>query len=147
MKKIILTTLIFAYLTGCVSVPLANKSQDKIGKRFIPNPNKASIYIFRNESFNMGLKTNIFLNGSLVGQTKGYTYALLKVHPGDHTISSSLENTAQFKLHTEPGKLYFVKQEIKMSAKNPRVSFHQFDSIQGKTEVLKCKLVKPKKLP
>jgi hypothetical protein len=145
MKKIILTFLIFVCLTGCVTVPMAPTNQDKIGKQFIPNKNKASIYVFRNENFGTGVKANLFLDGSLVGQTATYTYVLLKVRPGNHTISSSLENTAQLNLYTESGKVYFIKQKIQMGALNPRVALHQFDSIPGQTGVMKCKLIAPMK--
>jgi len=145
MKKIILIILIFGFLTGCITVPMATEGEDKLGKRFKPHPNKASIYVFQSSSFDMGLKVNIFLDGDLAGQTAAYTYALLKVRPGDHTISSSLENIANLNLHTEAGKLYFIKQEVNMGAQNPRVSLHQLDSVPGQTEVMKCKLISSRK--
>ena len=43
---LILLTLL---LTGCASTSMASLDQDAQAKKFTPNPDKASLYIYRNE--------------------------------------------------------------------------------------------------
>ena len=101
-------------LSGCASVPMAPLDQDSRAKDFSPIPNKASLYIYRNESFGAAIPMTVSVNGKALGQTAAQTYFRLNLTPGKYNVESHAENVSNLPLTTEAGKNYFVWQEVKM---------------------------------
>jgi len=149
MKKFIglfaLAGIAVFMLVGCASVPMAPKDRDLAAKSFTPKPGKAQIYVYRNETLGSAVRMVVSLDGRVIGQTGAKTFFWWEVEPGEHKISSHTENTADIVLKTEPDKLYFVWQEVKMGMWGPRSLLHQVDEETGKLGVMECELIQPEK--
>ncbi|OIR15334.1 hypothetical protein GALL_36560 [mine drainage metagenome] len=128
-------------LTGCTSVPMASVEHDTQAKTFAVKPDKANIYLYRNESMGGAVKMDVLLDGKPVGQTSAKTYMKLEVAPGQHTLMSKAENDDVLNVNTEAGKNYFVWQEAKMGILYARNLLHSTDEKTGKAGVLECKLI------
>jgi len=143
MKHIIgvFTAAVILQLTGCASVPMAPIDQDTKAKEFSPAPNKASLYIYRNESFGAAISFKVSVNGKALGQTAAKTYFRLNVMPGIYSIESHAENVSTLPLTLEAGKNYFVWQEVKMGFMMGRSLLQQVDENTGRAGVMQSMLI------
>ncbi len=130
-------------MTGCASVPLGDVQKDSAAKQFSVNPDKAGIYIYRNESFGAAIKMDVAVDNKPLGQTASKTYFYTEVEPGKHTITSISENTDILEFDALAGKLYFVWQEVKMGVVYARTKLHLVGDTEGKKGVLESKLAAP----
>ena len=146
-KKFLLVGLLAgsALVTGCASVPMASVEKDAQTKTFSVKPDKANIYVYRNESMGAAVKMDVELNGKPIGQTAAKTYFSLEVAPGKHTLVSKAENDAVLDVPAEAGKNYFVWQEVKMGLLYARNKLMLVDEETGKTGVAECKLIETAK--
>ena len=143
MKHIvgIFTAAMILLLTGCASVPMAPMDQDTKAKEFSPAPNKASLYIYRNESFGAAIPMTVSVNGKALGQTAAQTYFRLNILPGKYNVESHAENVTNLSLSAEAGKNYFVWQEVKMGMWMARSLLQQVDENTGRAGVMESKLI------
>ena len=143
MKKLtaLVLTLLLALLSGCASVPMASLEQDTQAKDFSPIPNKAALYIYRNEMFGAAIPMSVSVNGRVLGQTAARTYFRLNLPPGRYSVESHAENVSALQLNTEPGKNYFVWQEVKMGMWMARSQLQQTDETIGRAGVMESKLI------
>ena len=130
-----------ALTAGCASVKMADDSQDAQAKTFQVTPGKANIYVYRNESMGAGVKMPVTLNGKPVGETVAKSYLMLAVPAGQQTLVSSAENDSELKLTAEPGKNYFVWQEVKMGFIKARNNLQVVDDKTGRAGVTESKLI------
>jgi hypothetical protein len=143
MKHIlgIFTAAIVLLLSGCASVPMAPMDQDAKAKEFLFAPGKASVYIYRNETMGAAIPMTVTINGKALGQTAAQTYFRLNVMPGKYNVESHAENVSSLPLSVEPGKNYFVWQEVKMGMWMARSLLQQVDDQTGRAGVMESKLV------
>ena len=143
MKKLtaLVLTLMLTLLSGCASVPMASLEQDTQAKDFSPIPNKAALYIYRNEMFGAAIPMSVSVNGRVLGQTAARTYFRLNLPPGRYSVESHAENVSALQLNTEPGKNYFVWQEVKMGMWMARSQLQQTDETVGRAGVMESKLI------
>lgn len=143
MKKFatVLSVLLVVLISGCASVPMAPLEQDTKAKDFSPIPDKASVYIYRNESLGAAIPMTVMVNGKALGQTAAQTYFRLNLTPGKYKIESHAENVSSLPLTTEAGKNYFVWQEVKMGMWMARSLLQQTDEATGQAGVLESKLI------
>ena len=146
-KKFLLVGLLAgsALITGCASVPMASIERDAQTKSFSVKPDKANIYVYRNESMGGAVKMDVELGGKPIGQTAAKTYFALEVAPGKHTLVSKAENDAFLDVPAEAGKNYFVWQEVKMGLLYARNKLMLVDDATGKAGVAECKLIEAAK--
>lgn len=135
------SAILVLLLTGCASVPMAPLDQDSKAKDFSPIPNKASLYIYRNESFGAAIPMTVSVNGKALGQTAAQTYFRLNLTPGKYNVESHAENVSNLPLTTEAGKNYFVWQEVKMGMWMARSLLQQTDETTGRAGVMESKLI------
>lgn len=128
-------------LSGCASVPMAPLDQDTKAKDFSPIPNKASLYIYRNENFGAAIPMTVSVNGRALGQTAAKTYFRLNLAPGKYSVESHAENVSNLALAIEAGKNYFVWQEVKMGMWMARALLQQTDESAGRAGVMESKLI------
>lgn len=128
-------------LSGCALVPMASLDQDTKAKDFSPIPTKASLYIYRNESFGAAIPMTVSVNGKALGQTAAQTYFRLNLTPGKYNVESHAENVSNLPLTTEAGKNYFVWQEVKMGMWMARSLLQQTDETKGRAGVMESKLI------
>jgi hypothetical protein len=126
--------------SGCASVPMASAERDTAAKSYAVKPDKANIYVYRNEGMGAAVKMSVVLDGKLVGDTGAKTFLVLEVAPGKHTLVSKTENDSTLVVDTVAGKNYFVWQEVKMGLMSARSSLQLVDEAKGKAGVAECKL-------
>lgn len=131
-----------AISTGCTSVPMASKAQDTTAKTFAVKPDKASIYVYRNESLGAAVKMSVALDGKIVADTSAHSFMVLNVPPGKHMLVSMTENDSPLEIDAQAGRNYFVWQEAKMGFFGARSALHLVDDATGKKGVAECKLIK-----
>ena len=136
---LVITSLL---LSGCASVPLAELEKDAIAKTFIPPPDKASLYIYRNEVLGAAIPMTVIVNGNNLGQTAHKSYFHLNVLPGEYEIESAAENVSRVSLNLAANKNYFVWQEVKMGMWMARSLLQQVDEETGRAGVNESKLIK-----
>lgn len=137
-----LLIIMVGVLGGCASIPMGSPDDDVRAKSFPIKPHKANIYVYRHESFGFAFPMTVALNGRVAGQTLGQTYVRWEVDPGPHEIISYAEDISAVKLNTEPGKTYYVWQEVKIGLWKARSLLHQVDEDTGRKGVIVCQLAK-----
>lgn len=144
MKKIAVVfsfaLMFFAY--GCTSVPMATAEQDAEAKKFLSVANKASIYLYRNETFGGAIAMPVSLDGKTMGRTGPETFFKWEVEPGTHEVVSHTENIQKLKVDTKPGEIYYVWQEVKMGLFAADSKLHLVDEAKGQAGVKECGLAK-----
>jgi hypothetical protein len=133
-----LVLLASLFVTGCASVAMTSQIDDAKAKSFAVRPDKANIYVYRNETFGAAVPMTVTLNGKVAGQTASKTYFLFEVDPGAHEVGSIAENVAALKLSVVPGKSYFVWQEVKMGLWMARTQLQEVDEATGRGAVAQC---------
>ena len=141
VATILLTLVVMVLAAGCATVPMAQKKKDTAAKTFSPKPEKAQIYVYRNETFGSAITMVVSLDGKVMGRTGPKTFFWWEVEPGIHTIASHTENVPELPIKTEPGELYFIWQEVKMGWWAARSVLYQVDEQTGKLGVMECELI------
>lgn len=128
-------------MTGCASVPMADKSADIQAKQFQPAPDKAKVYIYRNEVMGSAIKMPVLIDNAAVGDTASKTYIEKDLAPGPHTITSKTEKDSSLTIDMLAGKIYYVWQEVKMGMFAARSQLHEVDATKGQAGVRESKLI------
>jgi hypothetical protein len=129
-------------ISACASVPMAPAQFDISAKAFTPPPpDRAHVYVYRNESMGAGVKMDLMLDGQQAGTTVAKTFALLPVRPGQHKLTSEAENTSELILAARPGEILFVWQEVKMGVLYARNKLQLVAPQVGTQGVLECNLI------
>lgn len=135
-----LTALVVVTAFGCAAVvPLSPELDDMHAKQFAVPVNKASIYLYRNESFGSGITMTVAVDGRVAGQSGPNTYFLWQVEPGAHEISSYAEGVSTIKVDAQPGQSYFIWQEVKLKGLLFSGRLHDVDAATGHKAVAQCK--------
>jgi len=129
-------------LTGCASVPMASMQEDMRAKQFQVPPNKSLIYLFRDEIFGAAIRMSVSIDGRTAGQTGPNTYLMWEVEPGPHLLRSFTENVSTLAIETEPGKDYYIWQEVKMGMFSAQSKLHRVDRRRGREGVKECELIR-----
>lgn len=147
MMRFLLLILCSLIFTGCASVNMAPASQDSRAKNFKPEAEKATIYVYRNETFGAAVKMPVLLNGYHIADTIANSYLAMSVSAGNYQVTSKTENDSTVDLKVESEKNYFIWQEVKMGVWGGRSQLQVVSEEKGKAGVLECKLVQQKHLP
>jgi len=130
--------------SACGNVPLAASDISTQAKVRTPGPQKALIYLYRNEWMGGNAKMEVSLDGRIAGKTQTKTFFVWEVDPGRHEIESEAENTDKLVLNVEAAKTYFVWQEVKSGIWFPRTRLHLVDDAKGRAGVEECKMIQGK---
>jgi len=129
-------------VSGCASVPMAPAADSARMKRLPAPEGAAVVYLYRNESFGAAISMDVSLDGRPYGQTVAKSYMVWQVAPGGHRLVSQAENNTELIFQAEPGRRYFVWQEVKMGMLSARSQLHQVSDTQGQAGVDECELVR-----
>jgi hypothetical protein len=143
-SKIGIWTLGFALLcaAGCMAtVPLANPQEDLRIKAAMPAPGTALVYLYRNESFGGAIKMGVLMDNGYSGETGPRTYMVWQLAPGQHLLVSKAENDSTLPLVVEPGRRYYVWQEVKMGVLSARSQLQLVPDAQGMSALNECQLI------
>ncbi|EPR4991599.1 DUF2846 domain-containing protein [Vibrio navarrensis] len=140
-SKLILCSVVLAVLSGCASVPTADKEATNQAKQFAaPTEGKAGVYVYRIDTpIGAALKKDVRIDGECIGETAAGVFFYHEVDGNkDHIVSTESEfSPNELSLYTEQGRLYFVQQYIKMGAFVGGADVVLVDESLGKQEVLK----------
>lgn len=128
-------------LAGCANVPLASHDADALAKQMKPVPDKAVIYIFRNEEYSAPWRVHVALDGNDIGATGALTYMRLVVEPGEHVITSLTRHSTGLVVNVEAGRVYYVWQEIQMGFFQPRAVLQKVDRMTAEIALRTCQLI------
>lgn len=119
---------------GCAAtVPMASHSLDVEGKKFTPESGMASIYVHRGGGDLVPYLFQLYLDGQMVGAIAPYTYHLMTVKPGEHTIYViARENAEQTTFMAEKAKNYFYKLRNGYSWPQSKVHILSIDEEEGR---------------
>lgn len=138
--QLIAVLLLAGCMAGCGSIPLGSFEDDMRVKRLIVKPDKAQIFVYRNESLGFAAPMTVALNGVPSGRTVGQTYVMWEVEPGAHEITSHAEDVSAISINAEGGKTYFIWQEVKVGFWKARSQLHAVDETTGRKSVAQCRL-------
>lgn len=140
MKKLLAAIIFALSLAGCAVVPMGDAKQDAALKEFRVAPDRAGIYVYRNETIGAGVRMDVQIDGANVGQTAANTYLYQEVAPGRHTVASTAENTDTVEVDVKPGTLAYIWQEVKMGVLYARNKLHIVGEAEGRKGVAETKL-------
>lgn len=141
MAAVALTAMLL--MTGCASVPMANKDADAKAKLFTPSQGKmANLYIYRSEVLGAAIKMPVLIDGRSAGDTAARVYIFKTLPAGSHNIVSKAENDSSLTIDMQAGQTYFVWQEVKMGVLYARSKLHLVDEETGEAGVRECSLIK-----
>jgi hypothetical protein len=129
-------------MSGCASVPMADRSVAAQAKQFQPAPNKAKVYVYRNEIMGAAIKMPVLIDNQAVGDTTSKTYIEKDLPPGPHTITSKTEKDSSITIDMLAGRIYYIWQEVKMGMFAARSQLHEVDEAKGQAGVRASKLIK-----
>lgn len=136
-----LAALALLGLGGCASIKTAPAGEDSAAKRFEAPAGLSRIYIYRNEFLGTLVGLDLSVDGQVAGTTKGKTFVIADVPPGEHEIVSKGENTHQLRISTQVGQPSFVWQEVKMGLLSAGSRLHAVDAATGRAGVNESSLV------
>lgn len=128
MKKIIITTLSFAFLfcIGCAKMPLrGDYVEEKTPPQIVSDEQGSAIVFFREWAFTGGGMTYFITEDTKnIGLLKAGSYFVYKASPGKHTYSAETETRSSVTLDIQPGQIYYIEGGIGMGfwAGRPQLS-------------------------
>jgi hypothetical protein len=140
MKQILAALVVVASLVGCARLPFGDAQQDAAGKAFSVAPDRAAIYVFRDETTFWAGKVDVYVDTAPLGRTVGKTYLVKQVMPGRHTITSSADNIDTLEVNAEAGSITFVWLEV-MLGWSVRAKLHPVGDAVGRKGVLESRLM------
>ncbi len=101
-------------------------------------PDKASIYVVRPAKMGMAIRMWAFADDTVLGLTKGDTYAHAYLEPGLYTFWSRAENVSAVIQTVEAGKIYYLKQAVRMGGLKARVETAFLSDEEGEHVLGRC---------
>ncbi len=77
-----------------------------------PKADKAELVIVRTTSLGWAITIDNYIDGKMIGQTRGKSYFIAEVQPGSHFVMAKAENVAAARINFEAGRVYFLDQSI-----------------------------------
>jgi len=135
--RIFLVMLVTSFfVAGCAS--LAPPETDTLAKLMQPVADKAVVYLFRNEPASAPWQMRVRMDGKDMGATSANTYFRWVVEPGRHVILSDADNHAGLVLDAEPGRVYYVWQDISFGLFQPRSELQLVDQQTAEIALRSC---------
>jgi hypothetical protein len=122
--------------------PLPPSPQDLQAKRFEPLPDKAVLYLFRDEPDFTDAGAPVTVDGMMHGTTYPGTYLRLELAPGRHRIAGFAGDAGVIDLELQAGEIRFLQQSVVRHFIGPaRSHFRLVDEHYGRQAVLRAELV------
>jgi hypothetical protein len=136
MKKLLVALALIFLVSGCAATSMvAPERQPNI----TPATDKATLVIVRDATLGFAIVFWNYIDGKLIGETKGKTYIVTQVNPGRHYVVVTTENTAVAQIDFQPGKIYYLREGITMGIWRARTSgFSPLTAQEAKEAMSKC---------
>ena len=125
-------------LAGCASTPQASRERDAEAKRFLPRPDAAVIYVYRDDFPTIGGESSndsvLYVNDRLIGATLPMIFFRFDVRAGEHLLRGVARDQGRLTLNTRDGELYFVSLQVV----GGRSVFRLVDAETGMRDILRC---------
>jgi len=128
-----------ACLAGCAST--APPKADTLAKLMEPAEGKAVIYLFRNNPPSAPWLLRVTLDGKTMGKTGAQTYFRWEVGAGQHIIISYAERWSGLVIDAEPGRTYYVWQDVHMGFFQPTSELKLVDRDTAEINLRSCYLL------
>jgi hypothetical protein len=132
-------------VAGCAPLPMADAGSAAQAKTFTPSPDRANVYLYRNQYLGGAIRMAITVDGKEMGITRGKTYVILPLEPGKHTLVSQGQTNLPLTLVVAAGKNYFVRQAVTHNFFS--FTYHSrlqlVDEATGRQGIDECELVAP----
>jgi hypothetical protein len=135
------TGRMWIYIPVQSPVLFASRDADIEAKKFLRVPDKAVLYIYRNQFIGSAWQIPITVNGELIGNTGGFTFFRKTLPPGEHIVESWAEKTTQITLHLEAGNIYYLQHKTRTGMTKIRAELHLVDEATGRKGVKQSKLL------
>jgi hypothetical protein len=109
MRRFLILAIGFILLSGCAATSMVAPDRKP---DLAPRTDTATLVIIRDTKFGFAIVFWNYLDGKLIGETKGKTYFVTPVKPGPHYVVVATENTAVAHLTFEPGKIYYLREGV-----------------------------------
>lgn len=136
MKKLMVLVISAVLLSGCATTQMLEPEKPM---PLEPRENAALLVIVRDAFFGGGIVFWNYLDGKLIGETRGKSYIATYVEPGPHYVVAATENTGVAYLDFQPGKRYFLQQGIAMGIWRARTSgFYPLTAQEALNAIANC---------
>jgi len=127
-------------LAGCQQLPLT--PEDLQAKKFESVPDKAVIYLVRDDPDFSTIQSQISLGDKLLMKTNPGTYYRWEVPPGTHRITGSGEDSGTIDVQAERGRIYFVQQRVQ-GLRQASSRFYLVSEQAGRAAIMRAVLLLP----
>jgi len=107
MKRLVILVICGALLSGCATTQMLRPEHPS---ELLAKEDKALLVIIRDGFVGSGIVFWNYLDDQFIGETKGNTYFITDVDPGQHYIVVESENVCAANLTFEAGKRYFLRE-------------------------------------
>jgi hypothetical protein len=136
MKKLALLTICIFFLMGCATGYMVTRD---IKPEITAKADSATLVIIRDTSFGFAIVFWNYLDGKMIGETKGKTYFVTPVKSGPHYVMVASENTAVARFDFQPGKIYYLREGVLMGWWRARTSgFESLTQQQAMESIKDC---------
>ena len=119
MRKIFILAVCIFLFSGCATTSMIAPDR-KLD--LTPRADSSTLVIIRDAFMGTGIVFWNYLDGKLIGETKGKTYFVTNVKPGPHYVVVTSENTAVAHLNFKPRKIYYLREGVTMGLWRARTS-------------------------
>ena len=132
-------------LVGCFGSPKATKEEDEAAKRFEAQAGTSVVYVYRSTLVAAIQMFRLYIDGTLVGDSKNESFFRIVIPPGAHTLKvTNMRNVKleEMSLATESDRVYFVEMQIGASpiSGNPKLVI--IGENEAQPRIRKCRLLK-----
>ncbi len=132
MIVVVLATLLM--LAACGGGP-KHMTLMETKPRIAVKKDKAVLVIVRTTILSGGLEIDNYLDGKMIGQTKGKSFFITDVKPGSHYVMAHAENWAAARINFSAGRVYFLSQMIAPGIWVPRTGFSPMTAKDGLEQI------------
>jgi len=119
MRRLLILSICLILLSGCAATSMIAPDRKP---DLTPQMNTATLVIVRDTFMGTAIVFWNYLDGKLIGETKGKTYFVTRVKPGPRYVVVTTENTAVAHLDFRPGKIYYLREGVLMGWWRARTS-------------------------
>jgi hypothetical protein len=119
MKRLAILAICAVLLSGCATGYMVKRD---VKPEFRAKSDTATLVIIRDAALGFGVVFWNYLDGKMIGETKGKTYFVTEVKPGPHYVVVATENAAVAHFDFQPGRVYFLREGVIMGWWRARTS-------------------------
>ncbi|OGP67613.1 MAG: hypothetical protein A2031_09610 [Deltaproteobacteria bacterium RBG_19FT_COMBO_43_11] len=120
MRRLLTLAMLFiVLLSGCAATSMVAPDRKP---DLTPRADSATLVIIRDTSFGFAIVFWNYLDGKLIGETKGKTYFVTNVKPGPHYVVVATENAAVAHINFQAGKSYYLREGVIMGVWRARTN-------------------------